>query len=131
MGPTAGPDDEQVERFLGNLLRAGVLLAAAVVLAGAMIYLVRHGREPADPEHVTAAPEELRHPSGILNEARGLRGRAVIQLGLLCLIATPVARVLFSVAIFVRQRDALFVVITLIVLAVLLFSLFLGRHASP
>jgi uncharacterized membrane protein len=50
--------------------------------------------------------------------------RGVIQLGLLLLVATPVARVIFSVFAFARQRDFTYVVITLIVLGVLLFSLF-------
>ena len=47
------------------------------------------------------------------------RGRALIQLGLLLLIATPVARVAFSVFAFERQRDWTYVGITLFVLAVL------------
>ena len=54
-----------------------------------------------------------------------LGGRGIIQLGLLLLIATPVARVVFSVIGFVRQRDFVYVVLTLIVLAVLLYSLFI------
>jgi uncharacterized membrane protein len=51
-------------------------------------------------------------------------GRGWIQLGLLLLIATPVARVAFSVYAFARQRDFLYVGVTLIVLTVLLFGLF-------
>jgi uncharacterized membrane protein len=51
----------------------------------------------------------------------------VIMLGLLLLVATPVARVVFSVAGFLRERDFLYVVLTLIVLAVLLSSLFFGE----
>jgi uncharacterized membrane protein len=53
----------------------------------------------------------------------------MIQLGLLFLIATPVARVAFSVYAFMRERDKTYVIITLIVLAILLYSLF-GRHMS-
>jgi uncharacterized membrane protein len=51
----------------------------------------------------------------------------LIQLGLLLLIATPVARVAFSVAVFAMQRDRLYVVVALIVLAVLMYSLTGGR----
>jgi uncharacterized membrane protein len=51
----------------------------------------------------------------------------LIQLGLLLLIATPVARVAFSVAAFAMQRDRLYVVVALIVLAVLMYSL-TGGH---
>ncbi len=59
-------------------------------------------------------------------EARSFSGRGIIQLGLLLLVATPVARVIFSVAAFALQQDWIYVVITLIVLAVLGFSLLGG-----
>jgi len=51
----------------------------------------------------------------------------LIQLGLLLLIATPVARVAFSVVAFAMQRDRLYVAVALIVLAVLMYSLMGGR----
>ncbi len=47
----------------------------------------------------------------------------MIQLGLLLLIATPVARVGCSVVGFLRERDPTYVVLTLIVLSVLLYTL--------
>jgi uncharacterized membrane protein len=51
------------------------------------------------------------------------RGRGLIQLGLLFLIATPIARVAFSIVGFAIERDRMYVVFTLIVLAILLYSL--------
>ena len=68
-------------------------------------------------------PADLRNVSGIVRDALALRGRGLIQLGLLLLIATPVARVAFSVVAFAMQRDRLYVVVALIVLAVLMCSL--------
>jgi uncharacterized membrane protein len=56
-----------------------------------------------------------------------LHGRGLIQLGLLILIATPIARVAFSVVAFLYQRDWTYVVVTLIVLGLLVYSL-LGGH---
>jgi uncharacterized membrane protein len=50
-------------------------------------------------------------------------GRGLIQLGLLFLIATPVARVAFSVAAFALEKDTLYVAVTLVVLTLLLLSL--------
>jgi uncharacterized membrane protein len=50
------------------------------------------------------------------------RGRGLIQLGLLFLIATPIARVCLSVVGFSIERDRLYIVCTLIVLAILLYS---------
>jgi uncharacterized membrane protein len=73
-----------------------------------------------------AEPEELRNPGGILQECTALNGRGLIMLGLLILLATPVARVIFSTAAFALQRDYLYIAFTLIVLAVLMYSLFSG-----
>jgi uncharacterized membrane protein len=126
-GPRRGPSDERVEQWLGNLLRVGVVLAAAVVLVGAVVFLFRHGREPRDFHIFHGEPAELRSPPGIVRDALTLRGRAIIQLGLLLLVATPVARVVFSALAFARQRDWTYVLLTLVVLAVLLYSLFLGE----
>jgi uncharacterized membrane protein len=72
-------------------------------------------------------PADLRSAGGILRYAFGLSGRGIIQLGLLVLIATPVARVAFSVFAFLREGDRLYVGVTLVVLALLLYSLGVGR----
>jgi uncharacterized membrane protein len=122
-----GLSDERVEGVLGNLLRIGVLASALVVLAGGLLYLVQEGRHPAPDLHeFHKQPEELRSPPRILSEAASLQSLGLIMLGLLLLIATPVARVIFSVTAFALQRDGLYVLFTLIVLAVLLYSLFSG-----
>jgi uncharacterized membrane protein len=122
--------EARVEQSVGNLLRAGVALSAAVVLAGGVVYLMRHGAETADHRVFTGEPADLRQPPGILADALAGRGRGLIQLGLLLLIATPVARVVLCVFAFARLRDWVYVVLTLLVLAVLLFSLFWGGPGS-
>jgi uncharacterized membrane protein len=128
--PRINPEwtDEQVEQILGNLLRAGVVIAAFVVAIGGAMYLAEYGTALVDYHDFHGEPEELRHPAGILVGASALRTRGVIQLGLLLLVATPVARVIFSVFAFARERDWLYVLLTLIVLGVLLYSLF-AAHA--
>jgi len=68
-------------------------------------------------------PSDLHSLHGIVRDAMTLNGRGIIQLGLLFLIATPVARVVFSIFGFAEERDGLYVFFTLIVLAILLFSL--------
>jgi uncharacterized membrane protein len=119
--------DQYVDELIGNLLRVGVTLAAAVVLFGGTIYLVRHGLAAPHYRVFVGEPADLRSVSGIVRDALALRGRGLIQLGLLLLIATPVARVAFSVVAFAMQRDRLYVVVGLIVLAVLMYSLMGGR----
>jgi len=115
--------DRRIEVILGNLLRTGVLLSAAVVLSGACVYLHRHAHEPADYRVFRGEPSEFRTIPGVIRSVINGRGRGLIQLGLLILIATPIARVAFSVVGFAIERDRLYVAFTLIVLAVLLYSL--------
>ncbi len=115
-----------MDRFIGGLLRAGVLLATAFILAGEALYVARHGAARPDHHAFTGEPRALRGVSGIAREVVALNARAVVQLGLLLLVATPVARVAFSAFAFAAQRDRAFVLITLFVLAVLAFSLFGG-----
>jgi uncharacterized membrane protein len=117
-------DDRRIEVIIGNLLRAGVLIAAGVVLFGAIIYLSHHAFQPTDFRVFRiGATAELRSVPAIVKGALQFRGDSIIQLGLLLLIATPISRVIFSVFGFAIERDHLYVVITLIVLAVLLYSL--------
>ena len=115
--------DEQVEKIVGNLLRSGVIAAAIVVLAGGIIYLIRYGGNLPDYSIFKGEPAEFRSMEGIIKAAFALRSRGLIQLGLLLLVATPVARVAFSIFAFALQRDRIYVVITLIVLGVLIYSL--------
>jgi uncharacterized membrane protein len=115
--------DRRIEIIVGNLLRAGVLLSAAVVLWGACIYLPHHAHEPADYHVFRGEPSEFRSIPGVIQSVISGGGRGLIQLGLLLLIATPIARVAFSVVGFAIERDRLYVAFTLIVLAILLYSL--------
>ena len=120
-------NDLRIEVIIGALLRTGVILAAAVVLFGAVVYLARHGQEVASYGVFHGEPEALKSVAGIIQGALHMSGRAIIQLGLLLLIATPVARVAFSAVAFAIEGDYLYVWITLFVLGVLLYSLF-GSH---
>jgi len=115
--------DRRVEEIIGSLLRAGVLLAALFVLTGGVIYLAHHGSSPADYRVFQGEPSDLRHVRGIVKSAAGLQGRGIIQLGLLLLIATPIARVAFSIFGFAAEKDRMYAGFTIIVLVVLLYSL--------
>jgi uncharacterized membrane protein len=115
--------DRRLEQVLGQLLRSGVLLASTIVFAGACIYLAHHHGEPANYRVFRGEPAEFRTIPGVFNGVKNGRGRGFIQLGLLFLIATPIFRVAFSVVGFALERDRMYVVFTLIVLVVLLYSL--------
>jgi uncharacterized membrane protein len=116
--------DRRMERFIGGLLRVGVLLSASLVLVGAGVHLARHGGDRPDLHVFLGEPLALRGVAGIARGAVALDGPGLIQLGLLVLVATPVARVAFSVFAFAAQRDRTYVLVTLTVLAILCFGLF-------
>lgn len=115
--------DYKLEQIIGALLRAGVILSAIVVFAGGLLYLVQHRGEPTDYRTFHEPPAELRSVSGTVKEALKPNSDGIMQLGLLLLILTPIARVVFSAVGFAMEGDRLYVGITLLVLAVLILSL--------
>jgi uncharacterized membrane protein len=108
------------------VLRGGVLLAALVTLIGGVGLLVHSGARAPDYRvfHGDGAP--YRTLPDILRGTAAFDPRAIVTLGILLLIATPVARVLLTLIGFIRRRDRIYVVITSFVALVLLFSLALG-----
>jgi uncharacterized membrane protein len=126
--PPSSWNDQRIELIIGHLLRFGVLLSASVVILGGLVYLARHGQTTANYRVFHGDQSPLRTIAGILRGTMQLSGRAIIQFGLLLLIATPIARVVFSAVAFLRERDYLYVAFTLAVLAVLAYSLFGSPH---
>lgn len=116
-------DDRRLEGIIGNLLRAGVLLAAAIVFVGGVLYLLQHHADPATYHTFEIESSAMTTLPGILRSTAHLNSEGLIQFGLLLLIATPVARVALAVAGFYLEKDHLYVWVSLIVLGVLLFSL--------
>ena len=116
--------EQRTEIVIAYLLRAGVLAAALVVIAGAVVYLGAHPGARADYRTFHSEPDALKTVHGIVHAAFSGDSRAIMQLGLLLLIATPIVRVMFSVAAFSIEGDRMYVFFTMIVLAVLLYSLF-------
>jgi uncharacterized membrane protein len=131
-----GPDPTKVravELLISRLLRAGVVTSLAFVFAGTVLSFVHH------PEYLTSPPALRRlttpgaAPHTLLEVADGLaqlRGQAVILVGLLILVATPVLRVAVSIIGFIYERDWTFVAITSIVLGMLILSFVLGKAAG-
>lgn len=118
--------DETIERLVSVLLLSGVVISGLVVFSGGIYYLARHGHEKTDYHTFHGQPAIDRILGQIIEGAIALRARSIIQLGILLLIATPIARVAFSLVGFALERDRTYVVITAIVLCVLLYSLISG-----
>ena len=119
--------DRRLAIIIGNLLRAGVVIAATITSIGGVIYLAHSGQSLAHYRVFHGEPADLRDVKGVLSVAFSGDGLGIMQLGSLLLIATPVARVAFSLAAFAVQRDRLYVVVTLAVLGVLTFSMAGGQ----
>jgi uncharacterized membrane protein len=122
-GTSQDTRDKAFELLLGKLLRRGVILAAVVVFVGGGWYLAQSKSEVKNYKTFHGEPAELTHVTQIVREAVSLNPVGLIQFGLLLLIATPVARVVFSVVGFAIERDWMYVAITMFVLATLLYSL--------
>jgi len=122
--------DQRLEQIVGHLLRTGVLTAAAVVLAGGVWWLAETGYHPPTYQSFRLEPPELRHFGALLGSMAHPRPDTLIQLGLLILIATPIARVVMALAGFALERDRTYVVVCAVVLAVLIYSLVLPFGAG-
>ena len=117
-------DDLQMETMMGRLLQAGVLLASTVVLVGGALYLKVNAHHPTNYRSFLSEPSDLRNLLELFHLLMKGNPAAVIQLGVLLLIATPIARVAFAVIAFAMERDRMYVAISVIVLCVLMFGLF-------
>ncbi|MBD0262176.1 MAG: DUF1634 domain-containing protein [Tolypothrix sp. Co-bin9] len=115
--------DQQLENLLSNLLRYGVIIASAVVLLGGILYLIRHGAEPAEYHFFRGTPSEFRSPTAVVEAVFSGSSRGIIQLGLLLLIATPIVRVIVSLFSFIFKRDFIYIILNFLVLATLTYSL--------
>jgi uncharacterized membrane protein len=118
--------DHAVEQLIGRLLQFGVLFAALVVVIGGALLLTQHGGDRASYAVFQGEPEALRSIGAIVRGAMSMNSHAIVQLGLVLLIATPVARVAFTLVAFLVQRDRTYVVITTIVLVLLLYGVVFG-----
>ena len=119
--------DKTLQTIVGNLLRYGVWLALSVGAVGGIIYLLRHGHEPAQ---YSSFIENDRHIGQLIKEIiTGIKvgsGRAIIFSGIILLFLTPAARLVLSFFSFMIEKDYLYVTITLIVMMIIGISISLG-----
>jgi uncharacterized membrane protein len=119
-------NDKDIESLIGNLLRWGVLLSMAVVIFGGIVYLCRHGHETSDYATFKGQPDFTRRVAAILQGVLDFKGRSIIQLGIILLIATPITRVALSAISFIAEKDYLYFGIAVLVLAIITFSMLGG-----
>jgi len=124
--PRPNWNDERVEGIMGTLLQSGVIVSGFVVLLGGVLYVLRYARVRVNYEVFAPERASLRSMTAFGQSALHGDGRAIIQCGLLLLIATPVARVLFSIIAFELEKDRLYVALTVVVFLILMYSLLSG-----
>jgi uncharacterized membrane protein len=129
--PLAGAEPGST-RLISRTLMSGVMLSLVILLLGTVASYFGHPAYLLSPAEL----DRLHHPGaampqtlkGVLVGVGHLNGPSIISLGLLVLIATPVARVVVSVFIFLKSRDRLYAAITSTVLLLLLLSFLIGTH---
>jgi uncharacterized membrane protein len=121
--------DTDIQGLIGHVLRAGTIISVSIVFIGGAIYLYRHGQTIANYRVFTGIPDFVQHPGSLIYGALNLRGQAIIQLGIIFLIGTPILRVVFSAIGFALEKDYLYVGISILVLLIIFFSL-LNGHAG-
>jgi uncharacterized membrane protein len=115
--------DRDIEFYMSMLLITGVIISGIVVFIGCIVYLYQNKYMTSNYNVFIGEPERLRNTYEIMRGALNFQGRALIQFGILLLISTPVARVLFAVLGFFMENDKLYTLISLIVLGILMVSL--------
>lgn len=123
----AEPGGHPMELWISYVLRAGVLTSGLIILIGVILFLVL-GPPDAGPHRLHDITGNGGHsisvsPGGIAHGIATGSPIAVIQLGVLVLILTPLMRVGMTVFLFFAQRDRIFVAITSIVFIVLVLGL--------
>jgi uncharacterized membrane protein len=116
--------DKDLQSFIGNLLRLGVVIAMAIVVAGLILFLFQYGREMT--AYGTFDEKQIFHFSEFYHDLKQGDSKAIMQLGVMVLIATPIARVLFTMIGFWLEKDRMYTIIALIVLCIIAFSLMFG-----
>ncbi len=116
--------DYDIEAVMGKLLITGVIISGAMILSGGIYYLIQYGFSIPHFKTFRGEPSNLRSVSKIITGVIHLDSLSIIQLGLLLLIATPIARVIFAVIGFFMEKDFLYVLISLIVLGIIAYSIF-------
>jgi uncharacterized membrane protein len=125
-GPAGRWSDHAVEQLIGRLLQIGVMIAAVVTIIGGTLLLLQHGGAVPAFSVFHGEPSRLTSLVGIFRGTMAMQSEAIVQLGLVLLIATPVARVAFTLVAFLLQRDKTYVAVTTLVLVLLLYGLLLG-----
>lgn len=119
-------NDADLNRSVGNLLRLGVILSVITSLIG-FVKLFTEGftmpRKYKLLDMGTSSEKVWGHFWETLCKGEGM---AIIQLGILMLIFTPLMRIIFALIGYLKEKDYLYVAISSIVLIIMVISFITG-----
>lgn len=120
--------DTDMQAVIGWVLRMGVIVSVTIVFIGGVLYMYRHDGSIPDYSKFSGVPNFVQL-HGLINGILNLKGRSIIQAGIILLIATPILRIAFSTVGFVLEKDYLYIGISLLVLLIIITSSLSG-HAG-
>ncbi|RZK16422.1 MAG: DUF1634 domain-containing protein [Pedobacter sp.] len=116
-------NDKDIQVILGTLLRAGVIISMSIVLIGGVIFLIHNNGVITDYKVFKPELSKFSSIAAIFKGIATFHGDAIVQFGILMLIFTPIARIIFAIFSFFIERDYLYVLIGFIILAIIAISL--------
>lgn len=118
--------DVDLNRSVGNLLRLGVILSVATSLIGFVKLFMEGFQMPRKYKLLDMGTSSEKVWSHFWETLCKGEGMAIIQLGILMLIFTPLMRIIFALIGYLKEKDYVYVVISSIVLAIMAISFFTG-----
>ena len=116
--------EKELQSLIGNLLRWGVFISMGVVIIGVVLFLIQQGRQEIDFSVFDST--KAFDLNAFFFGLTAFESEAIITLGIIFLILTPVLRIVFSIIGFALEKDNLYVVISSIVLLIIIGSIFIG-----
>ena len=117
-----------INDVIALILRAGVYISGTILIVGLGLFLVHAPSGNVITNVLRSSSVSPDVPTSIGAVMLGLGSAsptAVIELGVMVLLATPVIRVAASIVLFLVEADWLYSILTAVVLALLLISIFL------
>lgn len=115
--------DKDLQLFVGNILRLGVIISMAIVVIGLTLYLIQNGKTANDYSVFATGNLSFSH---FFRDLFHGKSEAIIGLGVICLIFTPILRVIFAIIGFWLEGDRRYTIISIIILAIIIISMLLG-----
>ena len=121
--------DTDIELAISKVLRYGVYIAMFFAIIGGSVYIYRHGKEPVGNQYAHYVEKDDDFFDYVHKMFVGIfdgKGREIITLGIIVLLVTPTVRIVFSLFGYALEKDKMYMVITLIVLAIIAISVMGG-----